>query len=268
MTSESQVRSTLLQYLAGRLTESERSLFEERLLSDQEFSDAIAVLEQEAIDAYAMGSLSPEEASSIRPWIEGSLRRQERVKMARAFLTARQTTSIRKRYLTAILATAACILVAAGATLLRMHRPSEKVGPASLPERARSAVSAPPHDTSSQDGIATKPAVILVIAERIRGERPTATYQIPREAPVELQILLPSGTKSQTYSLEVISLSKEHGVLLKRDNLQPRTEAGQVYIAASFAPDALPPATYEVVVNGGGATLTSVFALQWSRAER
>ena len=47
--SENDLRVTLLQYLSGKSTELERAHFEERLLADQEFSDAAAVCEQEPV---------------------------------------------------------------------------------------------------------------------------------------------------------------------------------------------------------------------------
>jgi anti-sigma factor RsiW len=55
-------------------------------ITDQDFSDAVAVHEQDLIDAYALGSLTPEEARSIQTWIEASPRRMQRVGMARALL--------------------------------------------------------------------------------------------------------------------------------------------------------------------------------------
>jgi hypothetical protein len=257
--SKDQLRSDLFQYLTGGLTGSERALFEERLLADQEFSDVVAVLEQEVIDDCAMGSLTAERAASIRSWVEASPRRMQRVKMARALLTSRSTARNRKLHLALTLAAAASILIAAGVTLRWFTKlPGKEFTTRS--QATPPAKSVPPQAVP-ETGNSGRSAVILIVAERIRGEQPIATYRIRPDVPVELQILLAGAAVHSTYDLEIVSLDSKQQVILKQEDLQPRVEAGQSYLDASFPPGSLSSATYKVTVSDGRTTLQTQFTV-------
>jgi hypothetical protein len=245
------------------MTEDERTLFEERLLTDQELSDAVAVCEQELIDEYATGSLTPAEAASLREWMETSPRRMQRIRMAQTLLKQRPWESHRRWRLATILAVAACLVTAIGVTLHFLSRMPAERSIASAPKTIRPAESVSSSTKSSVSGNSVKsPEVILLVSENIRGKEPLVTYRIRPDVPVELQVLLVGGPESGTYNLQITSShGNQQKSLLKRNNLHPLTQAGHSYIDASFPPGIFPPAIYEVVVSGGETILVSKFAV-------
>ena len=259
MISENHHRLSLLRYIAADLTADERALFEERLLKDQDFSDAVAVHEQDLIDAYALGSLAPEETRSIQAWIEASPRRMQRVNMARAFLIRRPQKIRRKQYVTIMLAAAACILAAVGITLSltskSMRQNSKNVYSGTI-----AAVQNGMRDKSP--GNTAKPEVILLVAERVRGQQQTTTHQLHRGASVQLQIILVGETARSGYLLRLHSLGKDKRVLSEYKDLNAESVDGQLYIKVDFSPDSLPSGTYRAFVSRGGDTLVSDFAVR------
>jgi hypothetical protein len=258
--SEDHLRLSLLRYFAADLTADERTLFEERLLTDQDFSDAVAVHEQDLIDAYALGSLTAEEARSIQTWIEASPRRMQRVSMARAFLIRRPQKIRRKQYVTIMLAAAACILAAVGITLSLTSK-SMRQNSKSVSSGTIAAVQSSMPDTSP--GNAAKPEVILLVAERIRGQQQSTTHQLHRGVPVQLQIILAGETERSGYLLRLHSLGEDKHVLPEYKDLNAESVGGQLYIKVDFLPGSLPPGTYRAFVSKGGDTLVSDFAVRW-----
>ena len=258
--SENHHRLSLLRYIAADLTADERALFEERLLKDQDFSDAVAVHEQDLIDAYALGSLAPEETRSIQAWIEASPRRMQRVNMARAFLIRRPQKIRRKQYVTIVLAAAACILAAVGITLSLTSKPMRQ-NSKSVSSGTIAAVRNGISETSP--GNAAKPEVILLVSERIRGQQQITTHQIHSAAPVQMQILLVGETARSGYSLTIHSLGEDKHVLPEYKDLNAESVGGQLYIKVDFSPGSLLPGTYRAFVSRGGDTLVSDFAVRW-----
>ncbi len=259
MTSEDHVRMNLVRYLAADLTAEERDLFEERLLTDQDFSDAVAVHEQDLIDAHALRSLPPDEALSVQLWIEASPNRMQRVRMARALLVGRHQRIRRKQRIAIVLATAACILVAIGITLnltgKSMRQNSKSVSPGTIATLQRGVSQTPP-------GNATKPEVILLVAERIRGQQQITTYQIPPNVSVQFQVLLAGEPANSDYTLKIVSHDAKQHILLERRDLKAQVQRGQSYVEAIFPPGSLPPGDYYAFVSRNEDTLTSHFAVR------
>jgi len=77
---------TLTRYLLGKLSQQERIEVEDRYLSDGEFFDELAVVEDELIDDYVRGKLSRSERELFEQNFLSSRARQERVKNARALM--------------------------------------------------------------------------------------------------------------------------------------------------------------------------------------
>ena len=262
--SESDLRTGLLRYITGRSTESERTDFEERLLTDQDFSDAAAVREQELIDAYALQQLNADDMEGLRHWIETSSRRMQRVKMARTLLLASSQRSRGNWRMAAILAAAACILAAV--TLHVTNRTAQKdsnaVSQASASNAGQSQGVNGPSVALPSD---TKPSVVLLVAERVRGEQQIANYQVRRNAPVQLQIMLGGEAARSGYGLQVVPMEGPRRILLEKTDLQAQSINGQLYLSITLPAGAFPPATYTASVSRGGETLVSHFTLKWSR---
>jgi hypothetical protein len=248
------LRAGFLHYLVGRLPESDRTRFEERLLQDQDFSDAAAACEQELIDAYALRHLNEEETRALGLWIEASPNRVERVAMARALLQATPRRGTGRQRWSFALAAAACLLVAGTLYLLnsRMH-PAQK--PALSAANAIPLQPIPPIPAQE-----AKTDVVLIAAERTRGHQKPSTYQIHRDSPIQLQILLPAETASSGYQVRVTDQTR---TVLQQDNLEAQSVAGQLYLTVTLPPGSLPPATYTASVTRQADTLVSTFTLKW-----
>jgi negative regulator of sigma E activity len=264
--SENDLRVTLLQYLSGKSTELERAHFEERLLADQEFSDAAAVCEQELIDSYALQRLDVEDMEALKSWIEVSPSRMQRVRMARALLLARPQRFRRKQRIAVILAVAACVLAAV--TLHLTNRITQKDSRAVSQVTATNAI--PSQSASTPPSVAvpsntSKPDVILIATERVRGEQQIVTYQVHRDAPIQLQILLTGETARSGYRLWVVPLEEQRHILLEKTDMKAQSVNGQLYLKVTLPPGSLPPATYAASVSRRGDTLVSHFTLKWSQ---
>jgi negative regulator of sigma E activity len=262
--TENDLRPALLRYITGRSTEFERAHFEERLLVDQEFSDAAAVCEQELIDAYALQQLNADETAGLKSWIDNSPGRTQRVKMARPLLLAGPQRIRSKQRIAFMLAVAACVLVAI--TLPLAHRTAQKdatsVSQAPAPNAMPSPSAIAPSVTVPS---AIKPDVILLAAERVRGEQQTVSYQVHRDAPVQLQVMLNGETARSGYRLQVVPMEGPRHILLDKTDLQAQSINGQLYLNVALPPGFLSPATYTASVSRHGETLVSHFMLKWSQ---
>ena len=260
--SPQDLRVSFLQYIMGRMPEPDRTRFEEHLLEDQDVSDAAAVCEQELIDAYALHRLNEEETKTVSAWIEASPRRVERVAMARTLLQVTPQRGLRRKRIGVALAAAACLLMAATLYLVNTKVLHHGQKPNLL------AANAPPPQnqtpaTLTTSSEAAKPDVVLIVAERVRGKQETATYQIHRDSPIQLQVVLLGQTARSGYQVRLTPLADQSNILLQRDNLEAQTLAGQLYLTVTLPPGALPPATYTASVTRQGNTLVSTFTLKW-----
>lgn len=261
--SPDDLRASFLLYITGRLPEPDKTRFEEQLLVDQDFSNAAATWEQELIDAYALRRPDAKETRAIRLWIEASLDRVERVVIARALLKTtprqdlRKRQHLRKRQLGAALALAACLVIAATLYFVISLRREQRATQQSI------ATAAPPQNQTPPIGVAAKPDVVLIAAERTRGEQKTTTFQVHRESPIQLQIVLPGETARTGYQVRVTPATDQNKILLQQNDLEAQSMAGQLYLAITLPPGSLPPATYIASVSRQGDTLTSTFTLKW-----
>jgi hypothetical protein len=255
--SPDDLRASFLLYITGRLPEPDKTRFEEHLLVDQDFSNAAATWEQELIDAYALRRPDTEETRAIRLWIEASPDRVERVAIARALLKATPRQDLRKRQLGAALALAACLVIAATLYFVISLRREQRATQQSI------ATAAPPQNQTPPIGVAAKPDVVLIAAERTRGEQKTTTYQVHRESPIQLQIVLPGETARTGYQVRVTPATDPNKILLQQNDLEAQSMAGQLYLAITLPPGSLPPAIYIASVSRQGDTLTSTFTLKW-----
>jgi anti-sigma-K factor RskA len=261
--SEEGLRASFLQYIMGRLPEPERTRFEERLLEDQDFSDAAAACEQGLIDGYAMRRLDAEETRTVGLWIEASPNRVERVAMARALLQATPRKGAGRTGIGFALAAAACLLAAA--TLYLVNARTLRQG--QVPAHS-AANTAPPQSEASPNTAkvhidTAKPDVILVAAERTRGEQKTAVYQVHRQSPIQLQVLLPGEKAGSGYQVRVATLANRSSPLLQQNGLEAQSVAGQLYLTITLPAGSLPPATYTASVTRQGETLVSGFTVKW-----
>ncbi len=266
MTSEKQLSSYTLRYLTGALIGEERESFETRLLVDHDFSDAVAVCEQELIDSYVLGQLDPAEARSFQSWIDAAPARTERVRMARALLQkSPQTMGGRRQLVAVILAAAACVLIAMGITLHLANKSESKslasqAKPPSAEKSFSSAVSSPEAVTPPL-GRAEKAEMILLVAERLRGEEPIAQFRMRPGASIELQVLLTGNAPDTPCNLRIVSSDPKRRILIERKGLKIHEKEGRRYIEVTLPAGSLPAKTYDVFVYERDNRLFSRFAI-------
>jgi hypothetical protein len=267
LTSEKQLSSNTLRYLTGALIGDERESFETRLLLDHDFSDAVAVCEQELIDSYALGQMDPAEARSFQSWIDAVPARAERVRMARALLQkSPQTMGGRRQLVAVILAAAACVLIAIGITLHSANKSESKslasqAKPPSAEKSLASAVSSPEAVTPPLDG-SEKAVVILLVAERLRGEEPITQFRVRPGASIELQVLLTGKAPDTPYKLQIVSSDPKPRILVERKGLKVHEKEGHRYIEVTLPAGSLPAKTYDVFVSERDNRLFSRFAIR------
>jgi hypothetical protein len=259
--AQEDLRARFLQYILGHLPESERTRFEEQLLADQDFSDAAAACEQELIDAYALHRLNDEQTRAVGLWIEASPHRVERVAIARALLQATPDRSNGRGRWGFALAAAACLVAAATLYLLntKTHPAAQK--PTPLTQTNVLPQTTPP--VAANPGPAPGTDVILIAAERPRGGQKTTAYQVHRESPIQLQILLPGETARSGYQVRVARIADQGKVVMQQKDLEAQSIAGQLYLTVTLPPGSLPPATYTTSVTRQAETLVSTFTVKW-----
>src|ERR1051325_11469042 len=75
---------TIRQYLLGELDEAEMSVFEERLMTDDELFEMLRVVEDELIDEAAAGELSAAERARFEQYFLATPDRRARLELSRA----------------------------------------------------------------------------------------------------------------------------------------------------------------------------------------
>lgn len=257
MISEEQIRPALLRYLTGKMSGDERSSFEERLLAEQEFSDAVAACEQELIDSCVGESLPGDELNSIQNWVAASPRRIERLAMARSLHAAKRIKPHFHWRRAVALAFAACLVAAAGLGVYRFERAKRNVPSSIASIGASPSPKSPAVSTPSRNPV--QAATLLLVAERTRGGSTSAKYKIPQDLPVHVQVLLTSPVTDGSYLLKIDSSDRPPSIVLERRDLQAQSAAGQTYIEATLPAGSLPPSTYRATVKSGNISQISQF---------
>ena len=179
--------------------------------------------------------------------------------MARALLVRQPQRIRRKQRIAIVLAIAACILTVVGITL-NLTSKSMRQNSKSVPSGTIAALQKGVSQTSP--GNATKPEVILLVAERIRGQQQATTYQISPSVPVQVQVLLDGDSASSEYTLTIVSHDAKPHIVLEQRRLRAQVKKRQPYIEGTFPPGSLPPGNYSAFVSRDGDTLISHFAVR------
>ena len=243
------------------MTEDERASFEETLIADQDFSDTVAACEQDMIDSCAAANLPPEESTAVREWIAASPRRTQRLRSAQSLLRTKQKNA-RSHQRAVILTIAACLFMVVGLSIVRFEQAGRRPPAASSLESSPVGLrTSSPGAVSSRPGKAVVAAALLLVAERTRGDLPEASYRIPQDVPVHVEVLLSGVDAGGSYELKIDSSDKSHPIVLERQNLSARESGGQIFVDATFAAGSLPPAIYQARVSSGQRIMIARFVV-------
>jgi hypothetical protein len=257
--SSHNIRLKLLRYIAGSLSELDRTMFEQQLLDDQAFSDAVAFCEQELIDAYSRKELNQQEMLLLTPWIECSPRRIQRVAIAHTILPSAPKPVAQTRRVLRAIALAACVVAA---VFIPIKRRISSLPSGTIASSSSTSTTPPQVDPTPVSPL--KPDVILLAVERIRGDQEPATYSVHRNRPLRLQIMLDRASVHSRYGLQIVSLSKPHDIVVTQNNLQAKSIGQQLYLSVDLPVGSLQPSAYSVSVTRPGSTLVSTFTLRWA----
>jgi len=227
MSDSPAARPLLLAYLLEELSPDERQSMDERLLTDQDFSDQLQEAEFDLIEDYHAGRMTDDERRRTeaafsperlrqRPSLERAIN-QPRLPPA-GLKTGRETASPRLRW--AIAAAALAICVAGGWFIAsRLHTQS------GLPRMARKATpggNTGKHSTSGgAPGDTT--AVLVLAADVTRGPGGPVLDLLPSTRAILVQWVVPSPTQAQRFYLSIsrdgriLSTTQQDGDLTKID---------------------------------------------------
>ncbi len=132
-------------YLLDKLTQEERSLLEERMFADDELFDRMLDAENDLVDAYAAGRLSPGDAAKFAAGTNHPPGRRNRVTVAKALFAREQTARspgnrYRKVHLQQALSVAAALVVVSVAAWLYKAKTSMLVPSARIAVRPGASV--------------------------------------------------------------------------------------------------------------------------------
>lgn len=259
-----QLRDNFLRYVTGGMEPEEVLSFEERLVGDLGFSDAAALCEQELIDAYAAGELNEADTTALQHWLEGSPRRMQRVQLARSLQEIGRRKVQRQWSMRLVLPIAAVIAGLAVLTWMTgrrfVHHPepaSDAVAQKGVPAGSER----PPEPPSSP---AAPEQVILVVAERVRGDMPAQLVTPQRGSAVALQVLLPADAADSPYRIRVAKSEGSRGAVLDQRGVRPVVTRDRLVLNAHLPGDALTPGSYTVVVDGAQESFVSRMTVHMS----
>ena len=256
-----QLREDFFRYVAGKMSGEEALSFEERLLSDHAFSDAAALSEQELIDRYAAGELNDADWTALQKWIEASPRRVQRVRVAQSLLTLGSTKAQRRFGIRFMLPVAAVIAGLAVLTWMagKHFRSNAGAAPETATRNGAPAASGKGLQASGLSAPANQ--VILVVAERVRGEKPAQPVTLPRDSAATLQVLLPEGAANGSYRIRVTKADGQNTVLDEHE-VKPVVIGERLCLSAHFAEGVLMPGSYTVDVEGAVESFLSQITLR------
>jgi anti-sigma-K factor RskA len=237
MTDSPNSRALLLAYLLDELSAEERRSMEERMLTDQDFSDELQEAEFDLIDEFHDGALTPAERRRVETALPAD-------RLARPLRAVRHhpTTSYRSardawpRWLAIIGAAAAVLLVLVWPFAQWLTRPHQSQSGAL--QAALSPMQPSPTPAISNDSQNSATAVLLLTPDVSRGTNSPELRLLPSTRSVLVQWVLPAGTSSGPFTLSINEGSLNAITVRQDGNL--RSIDGQRLAVFHLSPFAFP----------------------------
>jgi len=207
MTHSPNSRALLLAYLLNELSSEERLSVEERMLTDQNFSDELQEAEFDLIDEFHAGTLTPAEGRRVEAALpadrlEGPLgaksRTQTRADGTIAHRSMRAAWPRRFAFAGAAAAALTVLIWPLGRRLARSLPSQPGTLQASLPKTP-----VPSTRVASSDAQDSATAVLLLTPDVSRGDHTPELRLLPSTQSVLVQWVLPAGTSSGPFMLTV-----------------------------------------------------------------
>lgn len=210
MNDAAEARRVLLAYLLGELPEEERRAIDERVLSDQDFSDELREAQFDLIEDYHAGRLSSQERRRADAAFSAERLRQEpslaRASALSSALQPRVAGKVPHPWLRWSVAAGMLVLCVVGGWFLVSHfaleRRSLTARDSVSPADAGKPVAAPASGGTT--------AVVLLAADAMRGAGSPTLELRPSTRSILVQWVVPAGTGAERFSL---SVGEGHGIL-------------------------------------------------------
>jgi len=265
MTKSLPSQDVLQRYLFGEASDEERAEVEQGYFADDELFDRLVELQNDLVDAYAQGTLPPDERKRFEEWFLTSNAGVEHVAFARALQRKTAARSggrvvMRPRRAglrgLAIAASVAVIVLAAAWMMLSLQRRHEPPMTESRPQSPLQQRPTPSTPVRAQTQTAPlqpeqTPAALVTVLLTPGGTRESeaATPLVLRPAPqwVRVELVL-EDDRYDSYAAELQDV--EGRVLWKEESLRARTTPSGRTVALSVPARLLPPADYIVLLQG------------------
>jgi len=236
------VKDSLRRYLLGQMDEDERAEFEEKYFADDELFEELVEVENDLVDAYIDGVLTPAERKRFEERFMSTAEGRERVEFART-LRRRTTARPARRGHQWWLAAAASFALVGFATawlIFSPRQPEERPPVASRPPAVQTKQPAPLPLPTTETALLT-----LVLTPGGTREGEAAPPLVLRTAPqwVQLDLVLEQD-RYDTYTAELQDV--EGRVLWSAKSLRASGGAVKPKVPARL----LPPGDYVVVLYG------------------
>jgi len=259
------VRSALLAYIGGTLSEADRETFDRRLLADEEFSLQVEEAEFGLVEAYADRTLPADEHAIVEPWITYSPERHRKAAITAALRASAIEDSkihIAKRRVAPMwfwtFAAAACIALLAAIPLLQRRQ----AAPVQVTQREPAPVVQP--KSTGED-------TILLEAQHLRGageaSKAPVNYMLHVDAPTRIQIMVPSAAPRGPYALDIQkSTAQQPSSPIHLDGLLVTQKSDLSYVECLLPAGSLSEGVYESDLHSGSTTYRLQFSVGYSNS--
>jgi hypothetical protein len=243
----------IVKYLLGELPDEDRTRLEERFMREVEYRELIRSIEDDLIDDYVRGELTPHQRALFEKQFTALPHRARKVETAKALSRALGDGRSRARLsvFSYPLAAAAVLVLALGVWLVMGTRRSQPE--VQLPPTAQGTT--PPEAKPSAPDVPPTPAPLPSIATfllppgLVRDSAAAKTFVIPQGTQlVRLRLPLDKGDEYPAYRAELRTSSGNS--VLKADAVRPQADASGLTVVLDVAANLLPVDKYELALAG------------------
>lgn len=246
----------LRKLLLHRLSEGEREQLEERLLTEEGFAERVQDEENDLLDDYAHGRLTPEDRAAVMQYVLIGEAQQRRAEFAQTLARLPRPPPVRAPKTRWLWAAPLGAVLAAGVAVVILFpvlRPgADSTSPGTGPTAPSPGFSVPP---------GAVPFTVTLLAETDRGAV-QRTLRIGRDVrEVRLQLETPSADAALTYQL---SISDDQGrAVLTTERLSPHRAGAYPFVETVIPAQALGPGVHRLTLTPESGPRSAAETFTW-----
>jgi hypothetical protein len=255
--------TALREYLLGTSSEETAERIEARVLEDGDLFAALEAAEDDLFDAYARGTLSPQDRSRF---LERFGHRADRLRFAEAFgrqtAAARRPPAARRPWIP--LAAAAALVLAAGIAYTRLEAPAPDSTPPPQAHQVQPSTPSSSNPLPAPPAAPSGPFAVALTLGTSRSADSTTAITVPAgTAVVQVNVRLDPADRFDRYAMELRGAGDR--AVWNGGDLTATATSGTLTVSARIPAEALPAGSYELVVRGGGTDLGFIpLTVRWS----